>query len=813
PQGLFLNCLEHDIWVAPETISQWLLKGADELIKKPLNALNHYLSTSKDNHARELARSISTLKGLTYQKQQGQKQFTYNAEQKQALQVLQACFELVDACQHLKDSSRLIKLAVESSVNEIESFTLTKAEQNAMNQSEIKGNWKHLLREITHFSRSNAFNKRLIRQFLSTTYAINAAASLHERRLIQETMTAIVGGLEGVAKMAEPIYISWQDPLGNHHSILHEAACHNQARAVERLIHHFPELIPLTNKDGETALSLAIRQQAEAASLSFIRHAFIENKTALMNWYSQQGENYYQLAIGNGSEQVIEALYNAAIIPNTSDWESLAIAAKTNNKMQKLYADFIQNEANQFQQLAKMISMPDAFSDYTVIKAITEQISTIQTPLFLKYKNEEDNNLIQLALAADRGMEVIHQLLKRGVSCDNIIWEQFIEKFSAWPQALRTPFGWAGAIIQYSSLFSFDALIEALNNLEDINQQDENKRTLLYLAIEAKASPRVIHMLLERGADINRLAHNGFTPFMLAIKQAFEGQISWEQTPAILLEYGPLRWPGLQLRFDDGKKISVLSSLHAEMNKIATGTQIATKGTLEGITKALEASLLLEGIMRSDIEEVKQAIAMAVSPDTILKLGKSEYSTALIEAAKYKHYALIELLIMKNASINLQDSTGKTALHYVLESEGELAAEAQKVASLLIERGANLYLKTDETTTLQHLAEQKVANAKQAALIANEKAYAQEVLRSLCDAAALGNATQIKWLLTKPEVMVLPANDINMAQGSGLKVLNDFIDNRTALHFAAAAGHTKIVKMLVKAGIDINQQDSTLGRT
>jgi len=95
-------------------------------------------------------------------------------------------------------------------------------------------------------------------------------------------------------------------------------------------------------------------------------------------------------------------------------------------------------------------------------------------------------------------------------------------------------------------------------------------------------------------------------------------------------------------------------------------------------------------------QEDKQNITFLINAGANLDIKDSSDNTPLLHAARYGHNDILQLLIDKNANLNLQNANGETALLVVLTMG---FPQTQKILKSLIEKGADINLQSNHSIT------------------------------------------------------------------------------------------------------------------
>uniref|UniRef100_A0A670Y6W1 Ribonuclease L n=1 Tax=Pseudonaja textilis TaxID=8673 RepID=A0A670Y6W1_PSETE len=185
---------------------------------------------------------------------------------------------------------------------------------------------------------------------------------------------------------------------------------------------------------------------------------------------------------------------------------------------------------------------------------------------------------------------------------------------------------------------------QLLEDGADINAKVEYGWTPLHSAVQIN-SKKIVKFLLEKGADPLARKDNGATPFILA---GLTGNVKL-----------------LKLFLDKGSSIN-----ECDIN----GFTAFMEAACEGKEKALRF-LYKRGAdvnQRREVDENKKAV-------------KKGGATALMDAAKHGHFALVKILIKKmGADINICDNRDGNALIHALSEEENWNKSRQKLALFLL---------------------------------------------------------------------------------------------------------------------------------
>lgn len=233
----------------------------------------------------------------------------------------------------------------------------------------------------------------------------------------------------------------------------------------------------------------------------------------------------------------------------------------------------------------------------------------------------------------------------------------------------------------------------------------------------------------------------------------------------------------------------------------------------DGNTALMKAALISE-----DLEIVK----LLLDKGAKVNAQNNEGDTALIYAAESKEADILQALLGKGAAINHQNKNGYSAL--IMASAGTNRFANFKV---LVERGANLELKTERGTALSYSISNNLAeNVK---LLLQKGAKTNELDENentlLMKASANGNPEIIKMILAKDtninaknmagETALMFARSkeaalVLLAKGADINAIDE--EGNTVLIRAAQRRDPEKVKVLLEHGADLkikNNEDET----
>ncbi|WP_310410320.1 ankyrin repeat domain-containing protein [Chamaesiphon sp. OTE_8_metabat_110] len=222
-----------------------------------------------------------------------------------------------------------------------------------------------------------------------------------------------------------------------------------------------------------------------------------------------------------------------------------------------------------------------------------------------------------------------------------------------------------------------------------------------------------------------------------------------------------------------------------------------------------------------NVDEVNRAIEIGVEIDEIGAKGH----TALMAAAYYGHRSLVDSLLAAGADPNLLSdddglATGMTAL--MLAAGSFFASNRQHIAKLLIAGGADVNQRgAGGKTAIFHaaLAGSGYTDCVEVLIAAGANLDVQDdrghtVLSSV---AAAENYPMFNLLMQAGAstaglesiqlIQAATAGNVDRVRSLLATNVNKDLDRGAAIGNAAAAGHTQIVELLIRAGANVNLRD------
>jgi ankyrin repeat protein len=312
-----------------------------------------------------------------------------------------------------------------------------------------------------------------------------------------------------------------------------------------------------------------------------------------------------------------------------------------------------------------------------------------------------------------------------------------------------------------------------LRNGADVDAEDSRGRTALHHATAGQHLD-VMRLLLAWSADVNAADTDGRTALHLA---SIGGHT---EVVRLLLEV-----EGVDVDASDNREWTPL--LHAEHRRrhAVTALLVGAGADLDYTDENME-TVLGRGIARDDMESVRRLVALGAAVS-------GEYITYLHEACAAGNVELVRLLLErekddKKRDLDREDEDGWTPLHHA-EDNGHHA-----VTALLVGAGASidLWRESDGKTVLDLALDEGDLGSVRRLIDLGASPDAPDycdygVTVALHRASAAGNVAMVRLLLELGAKVDTP-------DGRGWSALLNAKRNR----------HADVVKVLIKAGADVN---------
>jgi ankyrin repeat protein len=418
-------------------------------------------------------------------------------------------------------------------------------------------------------------------------------------------------------------------------------------------------------------------------------------------------------------------------------------------------------------------------------------------------------NTSLMAAAIDGDLDLIQQAIEAGANLDRYDWN----------------LGYAplGMAIERGHLEIVQCLLAAGANA----QCGSVSTTALGLAAESGAV-EIVQMLLPRGVDLNApVGRDGWTALLSAIERGHRAVVQllvaaganvnvWSrgETPILLAAkcedreiyhyLYPLVNTTIRLCADrDGEQLLQATRkrrIRAQNRPVEKFIEMATIGNIDEVNRAIEIGVEIDELGAKGHTALMAAayyghrslvnILLAAGADPNLLSdddGLGAGMTALMLAAgsffASNRQHVLQLLIAGGADVNQRGAGGKTAIfHAALAGAGYADC-----VEIIIKAGADLNLTDDRGhTVLSAVAAAENYPMFNLLMQAGASTTGLESVQ-LIQAATTGNLERVRSLL---------AGSVNLD-----------LDRGAAIGNAAAAGHTKIVELLIQAGANVNLRD------
>ena len=423
--------------------------------------------------------------------------------------------------------------------------------------------------------------------------------------------------------------------------------------------------------------------------------------------------------------------------------------------------------------------------------------------------DENATNTSLMAAVIEGDLDLVKQAIEAGASLDRYDWN-----------LSYAPLGMA---IDHGYL----EIVECLLNAGTNPHCGSTSTTALGLAAENGAT-EIMQLLLARKVDVNTpIAPDGWTALLAAIQNGHRSVVQllitaganpnvWSrgETPILLAAKSeereiynylyPLVNTAIRLCADrDGEHLLQATQkrrIRQQNRPIEKFIEMATEGNIDEVNRAIEIGIeidelgakgytaLMVAAYYGHRSVIKSLLAAGADPNLLsdddgLGAGMTALMFATDSFFVTNRQHITQLLIAGGADVNQRGVGGKTAIFYAaLAGAGDLDC-----VSTLIAAGADLDLHNDRG----HTVLTSVATAENYAMLnlLMQAGAATTGLASiqLIQAAAAGNVDRVRSLL---------ATNVNLD-----------LDRGAAIGNAAAAGHTQIVELVIRAGANVHLTD------
>ncbi|PSB54756.1 ankyrin repeat domain-containing protein [Chamaesiphon polymorphus] len=423
---------------------------------------------------------------------------------------------------------------------------------------------------------------------------------------------------------------------------------------------------------------------------------------------------------------------------------------------------------------------------------------------------ENATNTSLMAAAIDGDLDLVQQAIEAGANLDRYDWNLG-----------HSPLGMA---IDRGHLEIVQCLLTAGCN----PHCGSTTTTALGLAAEC-GEVEIIQMLLPRGVDVNApVGADGWTALLSAISKGHRAVVQllvtaganvnvWSrgETPILLAAKCEEREIYQYLYPLVNTAIRRCADRDGEQLLQAT-----RKRRIRSQNRPVEKFIEMATI--GNIDEVNRAIEIGIEVD---ELGAKGH-TALMAAAYHGHRSIVNILLSAGADPNLLSddnglgTAGMTALMYAAGSF--FASNRQQIVQLAIAGGAEVNQRGAGGRTAifyAALAGSGYTNCVETLIAAGADLEIQDDLgHTVLSSVAAAENYQMFNLLMQAGASTTGLESIQLIQAAGAgnvervqsllaTNVNLDLDRGAAIGNAAAAGHTKIVELLIRAGANVNLRD------
>lgn len=431
---------------------------------------------------------------------------------------------------------------------------------------------------------------------------------------------------------------------------LHLASAAGHLPVVQVLLTHGASICQ-PDISGQTPLAYAIKQ---GASMELVKLLVSKGKSCLKS-VDKGGNSLLLMAAQAGKAEILKFLIDSAVPldqVDTNGQTALHLAAGTGDAamVDLLLGSRASVTIKDNQGRTALFSAISESDNVQLVKKLVERGSDIHVV------NREDVSLLIEAVTKEK-IPLVEYLLNREID------------------VTRTG-GKEGTTALHQAAKRCNLLLIKLLQQKggQVSAQDNQRNTVLHVALENSCPLNVVDYLLNCGADVNLPNSQNATSLHLAAQQA---------TFTILEVL--LGKPNSDLKVD-AKNSAGRTPLQVWISQggavtVESLNMFISKGANLNVKDGDESNLALEATRRNN----SQLVSFLVEERGVEPNGANKYGwTALHEAAKAGNVDLMGLFLEKKASLEKANEHGWTALH-VASSVGQLEA-----VKFLIEHGANV---------------------------------------------------------------------------------------------------------------------------
>ncbi|KAJ8683895.1 hypothetical protein QAD02_019687 [Eretmocerus hayati] len=542
-----------------------------------------------------------------------------------------------------------------------------------------------------------------------------------------------------------------QDSNVDGDSPLHTAVKHQNLEMVELIIKH-GNSIHAKNRMNQTPLHLAyhiVKTSYPSKNISDIMNAMLAHLgKPNINAIDDSGLSYFHIACEMGCVELINHYLDFGVNINaqicsklySSGYTPLHLSIQSRHK--KVVETLLNRGAN-----------------------LTIRNDAGDTPIHLAFLHLHSDEILLNSILAKCSMRNDNALNKYGLSHLHVACA-------------------AGNVDLVKDLLNSGASLEHAVNLDSPKCAGY---TSLHFAVEFNRE-RVVKLLLEHGAETNVKEKQGLTALHLACQQTAR------KIHTVLRNAVSISGQDDETNFDEAYKKAPSSFLES----IASQTQ---QEDIIGLLLQFKSDVnAIDILKRSPLFH-----ACDVDHDTFkcnfVKNQTSQSLCYILNEFYLKRTRIIEKILSSNLDVNIIDTNGQTALHFLTEMNKPFGDDKRsEVAELLLRKGANVNIRSKSGSTPLHIALKK-GHFNLIEMFLKYNADPNITDQESCTALHLAASND----LLAPNFHEI----INSLLAKGADVDAKQTDGKSALHLAASTRcSTSRLTPLLSADCDINCQDN-----
>jgi len=382
---------------------------------------------------------------------------------------------------------------------------------------------------------------------------------------------------------------------------------------------------------------------------------------------------------------------------------------------------------------------------------------------------------------------------------------QILEAKGGKPSDTVVPTGQGGNIFYWMAA-SAEQVKGLLDKGEKVDVRDRDGKTLLHKAAEQGNGP-VIELLLTQGLDLNAKDARGCSPLHVAVLagKTEAAELLLDESAKLdvftAAALGKLEDVKTTIKADpttvclvDHEANSLLHYAVLGGSKEAVELLIKNGAQLEARNRRYCTPLLLAaGLGQPEIVDLlltKEAYVSAT-----VGMGQSSYmGTALHQAAREGHAAVVSLLLERGVDIEVRSKYGETPLHMACRSDTGLASgDKVKTAELLLDKNAHVNAANKEGHTPLLFA----------------SPWSEKLARLLLDRGADVNAKGQYQRTVLHSVNSKEMAELLIAKGADVNARDEF--GETPLFQMMYPQKREMAELLIEKGADVNAKGNTSG--